>query len=392
MTPALATFRDRILAADTFGKAVLSGPPEGLEWRRVQIRLVELKQGLRWQVSRFTQRQDFTKNHDAAEMPAVVDELLGLGFRHAQLEDRTGTLELTVLPNGKVKTKSTGPSGTTASSPARTHDRPKESLLAADAPPPFVRALGFLTDQGVLKADYRDKYKQINEFLRLIDETGFGVGRDRPLRAVDFGCGNAYLTFALYHHWAGTRGLALRLTGVDLKQELMDRHRHRAADLGFGGLDFVPGTIQDYHPTEPADAVVALHACDTATDDALAQGIAWKSGLIVVAPCCQHHLQVQLDRAEPPASARALLRYGLVGERVGDLLTDTFRALLLRLHGYSVDVVPFVDAAHTPKNLMIRAVRTGAPAPASVQEEYEAMKAYWGVKPYLESRLEPVSN
>jgi hypothetical protein len=175
--------------------------------------------------------------------------------------------------------------------------------------------------------------------------------------------------------------------GVDTKAHLMDRHRATAAQLGWEGMSFLTARIAAFDTEDTPDIVLALHACDTATDEALARAIRWRSRLIFSAPCCHHHLQAQLAAVDAPEPFRPVLRHGILRERLGDILTDTFRALILRLVGYRTEVLEFVAVEHTPKNLMIRAVNTQASAPASLIAEYQAMKAYWGVTPYLETLL-----
>jgi len=366
------------------------GPQATHEWRKVLVRPVVLKAGPRWQVSRFDAKKDFTQNYDREGLDAVLDELEGQGFRSVRVEAPPLVQTFTQTPKGSWAAKVQTTDAPAPEAPS-THDRKKNTVLDVDHPEPFLGLLGFLTSDGKIRADKRDKFTQINEFLRILDETGTFPDRDQGFSVVDFGCGNAYLTFALYHRLVNDLGVRARITGVDLKDDLIRAHRQKTACLGWAGLSFTPGTIRDYRRDEAPDAVVALHACDTATDDAIARGVAWGCSLIVVAPCCQHHLQVQLAAADHPQAQNPLFRYGLMSERLGDLLTDTFRAQLLRLAGYTVDVVQFVDPSHTPKNLMIRAVKTGAPAPQAVRDEYEAMKAYWGVRPYLEGELERLS-
>ncbi len=242
------------------------------------------------------------------------------------------------------------------------------------------------TADGRIRANQQRKFRQINEFLRLIDETGeIDKVTSRPLRVVDLGCGSAALTFATYHYLTAVKGRAVSMTGVDTKAHLMERHAATAAQLGWDGLRFAAARISDYRPDAPADVVLALHACDTATDEALARAIRWRSRLIFSAPCCHHHLQAQLAAAETPSPFRPVLRHGILRERLGDALTDALRAHILRLLGYRAEVLEFVAVEHTPKNLMIRAVHTGAPPTAALVAEYQALKAYWGVTPYLET-------
>ena len=381
------TLKTAILSQATFVRAIFSGPDKKAThpWRKIIVRPVVLKAGFRWQISRFDAAKDITKNFDHQEVGAVVDELLGLRFRNVEIEGIDQTLTAT-LTGSEYRLKEKVHETPKPAAPA-THDRKKNTILDADHPAPFLGMLGFVTADGRLKADKRDKFVQINEFLRILEETGAYPARGTSFKVVDFGCGNAYLTFALYHRLANDLGIAASLTGVDLKNDLIGLHQGRAASLGWSGMHFETGTIGGFTTPTPPDAVVALHACDTATDDAIAQGIHWGSQLIVVAPCCHHNLQAQLDRSTPPGVFAPVFRYGLTSERQADLLTDTFRALLLRIHGYKTDILQFVDPSHTPKNLMIRAVKTTTPAPESFHEEYRAMKEFWGVVPYLETRM-----
>lgn len=386
---ALALVREALLSP-TLIRAIFSdpGPQAGHEWRKVVVRPVVLKAGPRWQVSRFDAKKDITKNYDREALVPVIDELGGLGFRSVLIETSQGHQTLTRTASGawlaNTKVATTAPEAVAV--PA-SHDRKKNTVLDVDRPEPFLGMLGFVTAEGRLRADKREKFTQINEFLRILDETDTFPSRDQGFSVVDFGCGNAYLTFALYHHLVNDLGVRARITGVDLKDDLIRSHRQKTATLGWEGLSFETGTIQAYQAHGSPDAVVALHACDTATDDAIAQGLAWGSRLIVVAPCCHHNLQVQLSKTTPPAALAPVFRYGLTSERQADLLTDTFRALILRILGYKTDVIQFVDPSNTPKNLMIRAVKTPTPAPAHFLEEYRAMKAFWGVTPYLETKV-----
>jgi SAM-dependent methyltransferase len=232
------------------------------------------------------------------------------------------------------------------------------------------------------------KFKQINEFLRLVDETdSLTRFTGHPLHVVDFGCGNAYLTFAVYYYLHDILKLDAHVVGVDIKADLIERHQEKAKALGWSQLTFQTGRISDYRSEIVPDVVLALHACDTATDDALAQGIRWGSKLIVCAPCCQHELQQQMSQVPMPNALLPIFQHGILFERVGDILTDTFRASILRIMGYRTDVTQFVPIEHTAKNLMIRAVKTSPPGNARWIEEYRNLKEFWQVTPYLERLL-----
>jgi SAM-dependent methyltransferase len=272
--------------------------------------------------------------------------------------------------------------------PVLAHDHEKKKILQLEGAAPFLKAVGIMAQDGKIKADMQRKFRQINEFLRVLDETGsFEAFAGQAVRVVDFGCGNAYLTFATFDYLNRIMGLEAYVTGVDIKADLLESHRRKASALGWERLTFAEGRIGEYQPDPPPDVVIALHACDTATDDALAQGIRAGSRLIVTAPCCQHDLQEQLSKVAMPPPMLAVSRDGILNERLGDVLTDTFRATLLRILGYRTDVIQFVSTEHTAKNLLIRSVKTsGGPLPNAL-EEYRALKTFWGVTPYLEHLL-----
>ena len=212
-----------------------------------------------------------------------------------------------------------------------------------------------------------------------------------PLRVVDLGCGNAYLTFAAHRYLTSVRGLPVRVTGVDVKPQSRDHNAALGADLGIDA-DFVVGSIQDARLDPPPEVVLSLHACDTATDDALARAVEWQAPLVLAAPCCHHDIAAQLRKHATPEPYAMLTRHGILRERFADTLTDALRASLLRLAGYRVEVVQFVESQHTPRNTMLRAIRTGSPVKGgSVKKEYDELVAEWGVRPKLGELLEGVT-
>ncbi len=230
-------------------------------------------------------------------------------------------------------------------------------------------ALGISDHEGRVKPSRQAKYRQVDEFLRslasVVDEA-VAAGRlrtptaEQPLRVVDLGCGNAYLTFAAHAYLAGVRGLPVRLVGVDRQPQLVARNNEIARELGIDHeVTFEPGDIGTAELTDRPDVVLALHACDTATDDALARAVTWDAPLVLAAPCCHHDIAAQLRRTPTPAPYTLLTRNGILRERFADTLTDAMRASVLRLLGYRVDVIDFVDSKHTPRNTLLRAVRTG---------------------------------
>ena len=210
---------------------------------------------------------------------------------------------------------------------------------------------------------------------------------EQPLRVVDLGCGNAYLTFAA-HAWLRDR-YPVHTTGVDVKEQSRLHNTEVAARLGFDDeMTFLAAGISDVRLDEPPDVVLALHACDTATDDALARAVGWGADLVLAAPCCHHDISAQLRRTTPPAGHEPLVRDGILRERLADTLTDALRAAIMRLQGYRVDVAEFVDSAHTPRNTLLRAVRTGAVPPPERRTEYDALVSAWHLHPHLADLLE----
>lgn len=382
--------QERILNKETFIRAVFSGAQKGssLQWIKVNIRPVLIKNEMNLQFSYFDEKKDITKNYSFKEAAFKLDELLTLPFRNIYAESNSGNLQVNISKKGKVQLNELKPAA--APLPLNlAHNREKNRILSAENAKSFLEAVGILTKDGRIKADMQKKYMQINEFLRLIDEIdSFDDFKGKPIHVIDFGCGNAYLTFAIYFYLHEILKLDAYVTGVDLKADLIERHQQKAKNLGWNQLSFQIGRISDFKPEFTPDMVVALHACDTATDDALAQGIQWNSKLIVCAPCCQHELQEQLSHVTAPAALLPVFHQGILFERTGDILTDTFRATILRIMGYRTDITQFVPLEHTAKNLMIRSVKISSPGIARWVEEYKNLKSFWQVTPYLERLLE----
>ncbi len=383
--------KSAVLDDERFVQAAFSGIQRGHDsrWQRLTIRPVMLKDGRHLQFSWYDAKQNFVYNYAGEALVDALDEALALPFASFSVQTTDGDLNVQITKKSKAILHRHKP--TEPREAVLTHDRQKRRLLREGQPEPFLEAVGIMSADGKIRAGMHSKFTQINEFLRLLDETGLFDALDAqsvPLRVVDCGCGSAYLTFAAYYYLAQVKGLAVQMVGIDTNTKLIDANNRRAADLGWSdGLTFITTPIESYQPETPPDVVIALHACDTATDDALALGIRSQSRLIVAAPCCHHNLQAQLEQGDTPQPFGEVLRYGLFHQRMGDLLTDSLRALILRRAGYKVDVIDFVGTEHTPKNLMLRAVRTGAASDARLEQEYDALKSYWGVTPYLEGLL-----
>ena len=311
-------------------------------------------------------------------------DLLGEPFGHWHVAATDGELGFRVTKGGRVLVTRSS----VGSAREVAHDRVKNRLV--DPASPFLRELGVTDRSGAVKKSRADKYHQVEEFVRLLDAAvrdARSAGRltGERLRVVDLGCGNAYLTFATYQHLTQQLGLSVEVVGVDVKEQSRRHNTEVAERLGWSDdVHFVEGTISDVDVETPVDITLALHACDTATDDALARGVGWASELILAAPCCHHDIQRQLRSASAPAPYGLVTRHALLRERWGDVMTDALRAHLLRRAGYRTDVVEFVDSQHTPRNVLLRAHRTGSVATPEQEAEYQALVTAWGLRPRLD--------
>lgn len=390
LATALQDVRRRLLDPERLVRATAGGALRGQRprWRRVELRPVELKSGQHLQVVAYDERQSFTSNYGwGADAERSVDELLSEPFGHWHVASTDGELGYRVSKSERVLvTRSSAAHARDVS-----HDRVKSRLV--DPAAPFLHELGVTDPAGVVKKSRVDKYHQVEEFVRLLDaavreaRSADRLQRQR-LRVVDLGCGNAYLTFAAYQHLTVGLGLSVEVIGVDVKDQARRHNTEVAEKLGWSNdVHFVEGTIADAAVATPVDVTLALHACDTATDDALARGIGWGSELILAAPCCHHDIQRQLRAGSPPPPYGLVTRHGLLRERWGDLVTDALRVHVLRREGYRTDLVEFVNSEHTPRNVMLRAHRTGSASTPEQDAEYQQLVGDWGVQPRLASLL-----
>ena len=373
---AFAKATELISDQNNFVRAVLSGRRRNMqtEYERIDIRPVQLKDGLRLQLILSEEKQDTTKNIgiDADK----ILELLNSGYANVLVEFTTGSYSLRITKKGEALIHEA--KGVFERSVS--HDRTKERLL--DASDPFLIEVGISDHKGSIKPSMQDKYRQVEEFLRILEPAL--PEKKEKLSIVDLGCGHAYLTFAT-HQYLRKSGINAQVIGIDVRENSRDRNNAIAKKLGI--TDSIEFRAEEISETkiESADIAIALHACDTATDDAIAWGVQHGVQLLLIAPCCHHDLQVQIQ--DIPEPWPMLTRHGIMRERLGDLLTDSFRTQILKLLGYRVDAIEFVGGEHTPRNLMIRATKTGAkPEPIEIAR-YKEMLAQWNVNPALAQRL-----
>lgn len=351
-------------------RAVLSKPRRDSPYTKVTVRPVLIDDELRYQFEYLQGGKATHANLLPTEAETALDELIQRGFRQALLQ--TPAHDYQVLDGEKILQRPP-----TSKPTPLTHDRQKRRLLPEGKPVPFLVELGVMRSDGSVRAQRYDKFRQVNRFLELVDD----VLPRRPLRIVDFGSGKSYLTFALYHLLAVERGLDIEIVGLDLKQDVIDKCRALATALDYERLRFEVGDIALFEG-DPADVVVSLHACDTATDAALERAVRWKAEVILAVPCCQHELFEQItDDVLAP-----ILSHGILRERFASLATDAARAQLLKAVGYDAQVVEFIDMEHTAKNVLIRAVRRRDSVDGAMAS-YMTFKERLGIDPALERAL-----
>ena len=334
--------------------AVLSGCRRKDAPSRVRIRPVEVKGEILYQASVPEGAKMLHRNYRREELVGFLKESLDGTYSQLQVQGRQADGGVLVSKKGKhtVKIK---PHEVKENTKILSHNRVKQYILPQGKPVPFLVDLGVMTREGRVREAAYDKYRQINRFLEFIQDVLPKLPKDREITIVDFGCGKSYLTFAMYYFFRELKGYQVKIIGLDLKEDVIRRCSRLAEEYGYDNLQFLQGAIAGYEGLEKADMVVTLHACDTATDFALAKAVQWDAKVILSVPCCQHELngKIRNDLLAP------VLKYGILKERMSALITDGIRANLLESAGYSVQILEFIDMEHTPKNLLIRAVKTG---------------------------------
>jgi SAM-dependent methyltransferase len=347
-------------------------------YARVTIKPVRLGGELRYAWTYHHPTRTTSENLRPSETVDRLLDLLHERFRQALLHAPAADYQVLV---GRQATILERPATRPAAS--LEHDRRKRYLLPEGTPVAFLVELGVMTPEGAVRAKRFDKFRQVNRFLELVEDVIPQLPATGTLRVVDFGSGKSYLTFALHHLLRTVHRREVELVGLDLKEDVVARCAALAARLGCEGLRFEVGDISGYGGLDGADLVVSLHACDTATDAALARAVRWDAAVILAVPCCQHELLRQVDSG-PLAP---LLRHGVLKERFAAEVTDAARAQLLALAGYDVQLVEFVDLEHTPKNVLIRAVRRPGRDRRKLAREYLEFKRTLGIEPSLERAL-----
>ncbi|MDF2669788.1 MAG: SAM-dependent methyltransferase [Paenibacillus sp.] len=344
----------QIITSNELVQAVISNPKHktGDGIYKVKIKQVQLKAGLMVQFEYHYARKVTHENVELSLAAGHMAELLLSGtFKQGLVQ--TNEADYHILMNKKGEASILKKAPTRTEQVVTTHNRKKQYLLEEGNPVPFLVELGVMNAQGKVLAAKYDKFRQINRYLEMVEDVVGSLQTGRTLNIVDFGCGKSYLTFALYHYLKEVRKLDIQVIGLDLKEEVIAHCSGLAKKLGLDRLQFLVGDIAQYKGLERVDMVVTLHACDTATDAALEKAVRWEADVILSVPCCQHELFSQLENAR----LGPMLGHGIIRERFAALATDSIRASLLDLLGYKTQILEFIDLEHTPKNLLIRAVK-----------------------------------
>lgn len=368
----------RALLQDTVNSGlyqiILSNPRnkgEALAFK-VKIRPVMVKEKFLFQETVYRGTKVFHENYENDSMIGRIEDWLAHDFRQCEVEHKTCRAVVLVSKKGRMTVSSKKPAqNVTEPEEIRkiqmSHNRVKRYILEEGLPVPFLIDLGIQTKDGkIVRARY-DKFRQINRFLEFIEDILPTLPKEETVRILDFGCGKSYLTFAMYYYLHCLKGYDVEITGLDLKEDVIEHCKLLSRKYGYEKLTFLKGDIADYEMRDRVDMVVTLHACDTVTDYALEKAVGWNVKVILSVPCCQHEVNRQIRNKE----LASILRYGIIKERMSALITDAVRAELLEAQGYDTNILEFIDMEHTPKNLLIRAVRRPGEEPVKRQQKME---------------------
>lgn len=350
------------------------------ELKRVKMKPVEIKGEYKIQ---FEYQYERILKHENLSLDTLEEKINSLfdQFRQAHIQFSDQTVQIQLSKKNKVLWKSDLKKEVKPIN--LSHNRKKNYLLEDGKPYPFLIRLGVQAEDGKIKKQKFDKFKQINRFLEFIEDSLTYLPTDRTIKILDFGSGKSYLTFALYHYLHIEKGLDVLVTGLDLKKEVIEECTKIAKDLQYENLQFLVGDINEYNVETAVDMVVTLHACDVATDMALARAVRWGAKVILSVPCCQHELNRQLNSPD----LNVMLQHGLIKERFAALATDSIRAQILELVGYDAQILEFIDLENTPKNILIRAYYTGKKADPKKRLEYDAFIQFLNANPFLHKEL-----
>lgn len=370
-----------IINADCIS-VVLSNPRHKEGATKVKARPIESKGEIVFQFTEYKGTQVFHSNLSAVEAVAVITKYITEDFKQGQIICKEETV--TVLSGSKGNISIMSRKVKSESKVGLAHNRKKRYILEEGMKIAFLEDLGVMTKDGKIVQKMYDKYRQINRFLEFVEDILPELPTGRELTILDFGCGKSYLTFAMYYYLKILKGRAVKMIGLDLKEDVIDKCNALSRKYGYSeDLKFLKGDIADYEGVDSIDMVVTLHACDTATDYALAKAVKWGASVILSVPCCQHELNKQIESE----LMQPVFKYGIIKERMAALLTDALRAEYLENCGYRTQILEFIDMEHTPKNLLIRGVLRKDGSSAQISDKLNRIEEFYNVNPILKSLL-----
>ena len=364
--------------------ATLSNPKSKDGVKKMKVRPMLKRDTLIFQCELFKNNQAFHENYEAAEAVEVLAKYME-DFKQMQLETKKFTATVLVSKKGKATIKKKRQACCTKEVDL-SHNRTKKYILQEGIQVPFLQDLGVMTADGKIVRTKFDKFRQINRFLEFVEDILPQLDKNREVTILDFGCGKSYLTFAMYYYLHELKQYDVRIIGLDLKKDVIKHCNELSEKYGYEKLRFLEGNIADYTGVNEVDMVVTLHACDTATDFALDKAVGWNAKVILSVPCCQHELNGQMKNE----LLAPIFKYGLIKERMAALITDAMRAEYLESQGYEAQILEFIDMEHTPKNILIRAVKTGKKKENG--ESIKALEEFFHVSPTLGRLLNEKEN
>ena len=370
---------------ETIQSAIASNPINRDKISKVKLRPIMIKEQISYQAESFIGTKAFHKNLTPTELPEYMERLMTEDFKQLEMDMEAEKVTVLVSKKGKVTiNRKRKQQAQKLSTEAMSHNKTKKYVLPQDVPVPFLVDLGVQTPEGkIINAKY-DKFRQINRYLEFVRDILPSLSKDRTLTIIDFGCGKSYLTFALYYYLKVMNKYDIRVIGLDLKEDVIVKCNALSKKYGYDGLTFHVGDISMYEGVDEVDMVVTLHACDTATDYALEKAVRWNASVILSVPCCQHEVNKQIACKE----LEPVLKYGLIKERMSALITDALRANLLEEQGYETQILEFIDMEHTPKNILIRAVKkNGMRYQNKNKTDVRELEEFLQVNPTLERLL-----
>jgi SAM-dependent methyltransferase len=341
-------------------------------YKKITARAIVLKEEKVIQLEKHTETKVYHENLIYENAGAVIAELIKNEYRNINIFTEDSDYQFVVSKKGSVKVIEKEPSKKLI---VEEHNKKKQYIINEGEPCSFLIELGVMNNEGLVYSKKYDKFKQINKFLEIVDDSLKDNEIHDDFMIIDFGCGKAYLTFALYHYFYKIRNINVKIIGLDLKEDVIEFCNNTSEKLGYRNLEFQYGDIKDFVYKSKVDMIVTLHACDNATDAALVKAINWNTDIILSVPCCQHEFFNKIESVD----LEPMLKHGLIKERMSSLVTDSLRSLFLETKGYKVQLLEFISMDHTPKNILIRAIKTNKDT-AEARKQYEGFKKFWSLE------------